>query len=210
MRWRYGVMLGPYVRRLCPLWLAMLLSVVAAPAQQTIEISEPAVVKLGDLFKQADVVAVVQILSGDRENYDTAVYKSKVLMQFKGTAVGEELYFGPFIGYGVGNEYVAFLRRATSAPKLQGQRPTHTSIAYGPLEVFHLIMYQGYSIMSVRYACVFGGKDPCDYGVRVNTDQVKLPKGTKTFPRASGDELPDASQWVRKADFLRLLTTSKQ
>jgi hypothetical protein len=202
-------MLGSYVRRLSPLWLVAPLSVVAAAAQQTIEISEPAAVKIGDLFKQADVVAVIQVLSGDSENYDTAVYKSKVLMQFKGTVVGEELYFGPFIGYGVGNEYVAFLRRAKSGPKAQAQRPIQKSIAYGPLEVFHLIMYQGYSIMPVRYACVFGGKDPCDYGVKVNTDQVKLPKGTKTFPRESGDELPDASQWVRKDDFLRLLNASK-
>ena len=197
------------MRRPSPVWPSILLLVTAASAQQTIEISEPGVVALSDLFKQADVVAVVQILSGDSESYDSAVYKSKVLTQFKGTAVNEELYFGPFIGYGVGNEYVAFLRRAKSGPKLKAQRPMQTTIAYGPLEVFHLIMYQGYSIMPVRYACVFGGKDPCDYGVKVNTDQVKLPKGTKTFPHESGDELPAASQWVRKDDFLRLLNVSK-
>jgi hypothetical protein len=30
---------------------------------------------LGELFKQADVVAVLQVLSGDTENYATTVYK---------------------------------------------------------------------------------------------------------------------------------------
>jgi len=60
-----------------------------------VTISEPAAVSLSNLFKQADVVAVVQVLSGDSENYETAVYKSKVLTPFKGTTRGEELYFGP-------------------------------------------------------------------------------------------------------------------
>jgi hypothetical protein len=201
------------MRRLSPVWPTVLLLVAAASAQQTIEISEPGVVALSDLFKQADVVAVVHILSGDSESYDSAVYKSKVLTQFKGTAVNDDLYFGPFIGYGVGNEYVAFLRRAKSGPTLQAQRSTNNSIAYGAVEVLHLIMYQGYSIMPIRYVCVFEGKDPsqsCDYGVRVNTQQVKLPKGIKTFPRASDDEFVDASRWVRKDDFLRLLTASRQ
>ena len=109
--------------------------VTAASAQQPIEISEPSMVALSDLFKQADIVAVVQILTGDSESYGSAVYKSKVLMQFKGAADNEELYFGPFIGYGV-NEYVAFLRHAKSGPKLHGQRLTNTSIAYGAVEVF--------------------------------------------------------------------------
>jgi len=56
--------------------------------QKTIEISEPAAVSITDLFKQPDVVAIVQVVSGDSENYDTAVYKSKVLAVFKGAEQG--------------------------------------------------------------------------------------------------------------------------
>ena len=44
-----------------------------------------------DLFKQPDVVAIVQVVSGDSENYDTAVYKSKVLAVFKGAEQGQYL-----------------------------------------------------------------------------------------------------------------------
>jgi len=190
---------------------AVLLSAIAVSAQQTVEISEPGTVAITDLFKQADVVAVVQILSGDSENYETAVYKAKVLTTFKGAEVGQQLFFGPFIGYEVGGEYVAFFRRAKAGPKVQPHEgPTMT---YGPLEVFHLIMYQGYSIMPLRYECAFEGKDPaqsCDYGVRVNTDQVKLPPAIRTFPRTPKDDFVDANRWVRKDVFLRLLGTLKK
>ena len=191
--------------------LTVLLSGLRASAQQTVEISEPATVSLADLFKQADVVAVVHILSGDSENYETAVYKAKILTVFKGTEVGQQLFFGPFIGYEVGGEYVAFLRRAKVGPKVQAHDgPTMT---YGPLEAFHLIMYQGYSIMPLRYECAFDGKVPdqsCDYGVRVNTNQVKLPPAIQTFPRTSKDDFVDANRWVRKDVFLRLLNTMKK
>jgi len=67
--------------------------------------------------------------------------------------------------------------------------------------------------MPVRYVCVFEGKVPsesCDYGVRVNTIQVQLPKGIKTFPQASDNDFSDASKCVRKSDFIRFLNASKQ
>ena len=99
--------------------LTALMSGIAASTEQTIEISEPATVAITDLFKQADVVAVVQILSGDSENYETAVYKAKVLTAFKSAKVGQQLFFGPFIGYEVGGQYIAFLRRAKAGPKVQ-------------------------------------------------------------------------------------------
>lgn len=188
----------------------VLLLGITASAQRTVEISEPATVAIKDLFKQADVVAVVQILSGDSENYESAVYKSKVLTAFKGTDVGQQLFFGPFIGYEIGGEYVAFLKRAKVAPKVQPR--DGPIMAYGPLEAFHLIMYQGYSIMPLRYECAFDGKDPaqtCDYGVRVNTDQVKLPPAVRTFPRTGNDDLAASNRWVRKDVFLRLLGTFK-
>jgi hypothetical protein len=105
--------------RLLGFALTVFLSGAAASAQQNIEISEPGTVAITELFKQADVVAVVEILSGDSEGYDVTVYKAKVLTAFKGVAAGEQLFFGPFVGYEVGGEYVAFLRRAKVDPKPQ-------------------------------------------------------------------------------------------
>jgi hypothetical protein len=177
-------------------------------AQTTVEISEPATVPLANLFAQADVVAVVQVVSGDSESYDAAVYKSKVLTVFKGAQQGQHLFFGPYVGYEVGSQYVVFLRRANAGPKMN--LADARTVSYGTIDTFHLIMFQGYSIMPIRYECAFDGKVPsesCDYGVRLNTDQVKLPSGIKTFPRTSKDDFVDANRWVRKDAFLHLLKT---
>ena len=74
-------------------------------------------------------------------------------------------------------------------------------------------MYQGYSIMPLRYERVFDEKhaaQSCDYGVRVNTDQVKLPPTVRTLPRTSKDDFANANRWVRKDVFLGLLGTLKK
>ena len=42
-------------------------------------------VKIADLFKEADVVAEVKIMSGDAEHYPMVVYKAQVLKAYKGT-----------------------------------------------------------------------------------------------------------------------------
>ena len=84
--------------------LLLLIVVVISPqltwAQQVKEVSivEPGVIKLANLFKMADAVALVKVVSGDTENYDTAVYKAEVVKSFKGAEVGEAVYFGPYVG----------------------------------------------------------------------------------------------------------------
>jgi hypothetical protein len=192
-----------------PLAVFLMSALALAQETRTITISEPGTVALRDLFHQADVVALVQIISGDSENYETAVYKSKVLTGFKGSSAGQLLFFGPFIGYEVGSEYIAFLRRAKVGPKVQATDvPT---LNYGELGTFHLIMYEGYSILPIRYACIFGGKeikDQCGYGVRVNTYQVVLPSSIKTFPRKPNDA--DDRKWVRRDEFLRLVDSLRR
>ena len=77
---------------------------------ETVTNTEPGRIQLGHLFKMADVVAVVRVVSGDTENYKIALYKAVVLTSFKGTAEGQTLYFGPFDGQRLGWEYIVFLR----------------------------------------------------------------------------------------------------
>ncbi len=63
--------------------------------------------------------------------------------------------------------------------------------------------------MEISYECVFDGKDiaqRCDYGVRVCTDYIKLPKSMPTFPPMT-EETPFGCRWVRKSVFLSLLDT---
>ncbi len=90
--------------------LVVLMSTMASAQSQPVTITEPGVYKISELFKRADIVAVVRVLSGDTENYEHVVYKGEVIQGFKGVPRGATLYFGPFIGERLGWEYVLFLK----------------------------------------------------------------------------------------------------
>jgi hypothetical protein len=175
-----------------------------AQQSQTVTIVEPAVINLASLFKQADTVALVRVVSGDAENYGIAVYKAVVVMRFKGAATEETIYFGPYVGQRLGWEYILFLRNVTQplAPK------TTSSVSYGTIH-YSEVFNEGYSSMMTSYECVFDGKaiaEQCDYGVRVCTDYIVLPKSTRTFPPLTEDT-PFGCRWVRKQAFISLLGT---
>src|SRR5689334_19620070 len=76
----------------------------SARQSREITITEPGIYKLADLFKKADVVAILKIVSGDTENYDCAVYKAVVVKSFRGSEAGETVYFGPYVGERLGWE----------------------------------------------------------------------------------------------------------
>ena len=179
------------------------------PAQLTkqVTIVEPGVFKLDDLFRSADTVALVKIVSGDTENYPTTVYKGAVLQSFKGPSPGETVYFGPYIGHKLGGEYVLFLR---SVAKPLAPNPT-SRVNYGTVH-FSEVFNQGYSSMEMSYECVFHGKknaEPCDYGVRICTDYIVLPKSLPTFPPLT--EVTDfGCRWVRKEAFISVLESLRE
>jgi hypothetical protein len=182
----------------------VVISAQPTSAQQSKEttITEPGIYKLADLFKAADTVAVVEVLSGDTESYDIAVYKAKVVKSFKGPGPGETLYFGPYVGERLGWEYILFLRNV-SDPLV----PKRTSTSgYGTIR-YSKVFDEGFSSMMVSYECVFDGKEireQCDYGVRVCTDYIILPKSTRTFPPIAEDT-PFGCRWVRKTLFVSML-----
>jgi hypothetical protein len=183
--------------------LLALMSTMACAQLQTVEITEPGIYNVSELFKQADIVAVVKVLSGDTENYEHAVYKGEVIKGFKGVQNGVTIYFGPFVGEKLGWEYLLFLRNAAKplAPK------TTASASYGTIR-YSEIFDQGYSSMENSYECVFDGKEiaqQCDYGVRVCTDYIKLPKSISSF--ADEKDPPFGCRWVRKTAFVSLLDT---
>jgi hypothetical protein len=179
-------------------------SITVTRGQTATTITEPGAYKISELFKSADVVALVKIVSGDTESYDRTVYKGEVIQSFKGMPRGATVYFGPFVGEKLGWEYVLFLRNVTKpiAPK------TTATASYGTVpysEVFN----EGYSSMVTSYACVFDGKEiaqKCDDGVRVCTDYIKLPRSILAFPPEENDP-PFGCRWVRKAVFISLLDT---
>jgi len=177
--------------------------------QQTVTqtIREPAQVRIEELFKQADLVAVVRILSGDTEHYSPTVYKAEVVQSFKGAEKGGTIFFGPFISFGLGNEYFLFLRHSGKGIEPKGGAPV-AGMSYGPIPDFYLVMYEGYSALPIDYACVFDGQDiaqQCDYGIKINTSQVVLPRSLKTFPSVDKGASSDVTKWVRKTAFLSLM-----
>jgi len=184
--------------------LIALMAKLAAAQSEVTTITEPGTYEIDGLFKRADVVALVKIVSGDTEGYDRAIYKGQVVQSFTGTRPGASVYFGPFIGEKLGGEYFLFLRNAKDpiTPKA-GATMTYGKIPHS--EIFD----EGYSSMETSYECVFDGKQiaqQCDYGVRVCTDYIKLPKSMPAFPPES-DDPPFGCRWVRKALFISLLDT---
>jgi hypothetical protein len=180
-------------------------SAEVTPAQQSRErvtLTEPGVYELGELFKFADTVALVKIISGDTETYGVSVYKAGIVKSFKGAAAGETVYFGPYVGTRLGWEYIVFLRNVpnTITPK------EVSSAGYGAIH-YSEIFNEGYTSMESSYECVFNGKDiaqKCDDGVRVCTDYIKLPKSILTFPSKT-EEPAFGCRWVRKTAFISLL-----
>lgn len=141
--------------------VALLLSAIAGFGQrnktETITTSDPASVTLAALFAQADVVAFVEIRSGDAESYDVAVYKARVLNGYKGAKEKDVIYFTPFISYGLGSEYLVFLKK--TGKRLHDIIPKENRrkrLPYDAKQAFHRIMYEGYSVMAISFECVFG------------------------------------------------------
>jgi hypothetical protein len=85
---------------------------------------------------------------------------------------------------------------------------TAPSASYGTIR-YSEIFNQGYSSMESSYQCVFDGKEiakKCDYGVRVCTDYIKLPKSISAFP-TEGSDPPFGCRWARKTAIISLLDT---
>jgi len=173
---------------------------LAQRKSETVTISDPATVALASLFAQADIVAFITIQSGDAEHYKAAIYKAQITKAYKGARTDHLIYFGPFVSYGIGSEYLVFLKNTNQklvdladVPGLNVQLPFDGS------QIYYRVMYEGYSVMPVEFECVFDGKDDdkCDYGVRFNTYQVKLPSSLKAFPLNVGD-FPADKRSVRR------------
>jgi hypothetical protein len=172
--------------------------------RETVIIEEPGRVAISQLFKQSDVVAAVEILSGDKEHYDQSVCKAKVLTSWKGRSAGNELFFSMCNGQRLGLESIVFLRGSdrTLVPK-----SADVGLNYGTIRSIFEVQYQGYSAMTVSNVCVFKGKEiseQCGDGVRICTDYILLPNTVATFP-PKVEETDFGCRWVRKSTFFSLM-----
>ena len=180
----------------------------AYPQQaKIVTVTEPGIFTLESLFRAADTVALVKVVSGDTQSYPIAIYKADVVKSFKGAATGQSIYFGPYLGLRLGWEYVLFLRNIA---KPLTPNPT-SGVNFGTIS-YSEVFNEGYSSMETSYSCVFDGKDTserCDYAVRVCTDYIKLPKSLRTFPPMA-EETPFGCRSVRKEAFLAALGSLRE
>jgi hypothetical protein len=189
--------------------LLLLVTVVAIFAQLTaaqeskeVTIKEPGIYELEDLFKRADTVALVKIVAGDTEAYNVAIYKAEIIKSFKGGASGGTIFFGPYLGERLGWEHILFLRNVSKPIT-----PKSTSRAGFGTVHYSEIFNEGYTSMEISYECVFDGTDiaqKCDYGVRICTDYIRLPKSIPSFPPSTKDT-SFGCRWAKKASFISLL-----
>ena len=109
----------------------------------TITHSEPGILSVERLYASADKVVIVETTSGDNENYDQPLYKAKVLKSFKGSASGETIFFGPYVGTKVGWSYLLFLRTVKNPIS-----PKTKATAYGTVS-YSNVFNEGYSSMEI-------------------------------------------------------------
>lgn len=180
---------------------------------EVVTISDPASVSFKRLFQQADLVAFIRIRAGDADNYKDTLYKADVVVAYKGTREHDTIYFGPFIGYGIGNEYLVFLRKTpTTIDDLTKANLQSAVIPFVGKEPYFSVMYGGYSVMHVEYVCVFDGKNPqekCDYGIRINVEQVTLPATLRRFPPDRKNSFVPEVRHVRRSAIETELSTLK-
>jgi hypothetical protein len=156
---------------------------------------------VSELFRSADKVAIVEVLSGDVEAYEIPLYKGRVLQPFKGTSADEIIYFGPFLGTQRGSEYVLFLKNAS-----QSLQPSRTGTGYGVVK-YSTVLDEGYSSMLTSYECVFNGAEPhqnCDHAVRICTDYIKVPRSLETAPPEDVNAA-FGCRWARRSEFISIL-----
>ena len=178
-----------------------------AQTPSTVTNTEPGIYQLTDLYLHSDKVALVKVIAGDSEAYEVPIYKGRVISAFKGVANSQIIYFGPYLGTKIGSEYFLFLRDVTNPI----QSKDKSNIGFGNVN-YSSVFDEGYTSMLTAYQCIFGGStinQQCDYGVRVCTDYIKLPKSVSTFPMES-DIQPFGCRWVLKDQFTSILNEIKE
>ena len=106
-----------------------------------VSLVEPAVYSVSDLYRHADKVAIVKVLSGDTEAYEIPIYKGKVVTAFKGFSADDIIYFGPYLGTQLGSEYVLFLQDVSDP-----LQPKKAGSGYGAVK-YSKVFDEGYSSM---------------------------------------------------------------
>jgi hypothetical protein len=194
-------------RSLCVVLAAVCVpaSPLLSPTQET-KVPSLKPIQIAELCQRADLVASVLILSSDAEHYPAGVYKAEVLRAVKGTERGSIIYFGPYLGYGLGEEFL-LISHHYSKPFEMRQSTQPSGLSYGRIENLYYVSHGGEGALHVQ--CQAIGKEAkskkrCVKAVRVNRRLVLLPDSLKTHRFARGGTEEEA-RWVRMDSLLEYL-----
>lgn len=170
-------------------------------------------VDIAELFKTADLVALVQVTSGEMlgtgKDSCGAKYTALVQDDFKGATKGETIEFGNYYGYEIGSNYVVFLTKAgrrfepmTSTNSMMMRDRATFDQRCGPKINRNTVMHSGFGALRVLWTAEYQYKD----AVRVPTRYVVLPSGTATAKAIlSEQEEYSGTVWVKLDDMKTLL-----
>lgn len=170
-------------------------------------------IQASQLFQDADIVALVQVTSGETISTGDkpcgAKYSALVVDGFKGVSAGTMIEFGNYYGYEIGNRYVLFLvgpsRRhepvmSTNSRQLDAKAEYEKQCASRLLR--NTVMHSGNGALRVQWVTDFQFKD----GVAVPTRYVVLPANVSTIPAKITETNEYSGEvWVRLPDFTKAL-----
>ncbi|WP_457321269.1 hypothetical protein [Roseateles sp. P5_E11] len=170
-------------------------------------------IRLSQLFHDADIVALVQVTSGETmgtgDESCGAKYQARVIEAFKGASKGATLEFGNYFGYEIGNRYIIFLvgpgrshepMMSTNSMHLDARAEYEKRC--GPLLRRNTVMHSGNGALHIHWVTDFGYKD----GVAVPTRYVVLPDGLSTIPTKISETNEFSEEvWVRLPQMTEIL-----
>lgn len=174
-------------------------------------------VSVEELFKSADVVALVEVseghLLGSGEKNCGAIYTGHVERQFKGVSQ-QSIQFGHAPGYEIGERYVLFLTSpgkefqklsSTNSISMAGQAEFHKRC--GAKLVAHRVMQSGLGALKATWSVRLEFQN----GIAVMSKYVIFPESLKAVPADLGERHQlDAPVWLKEDQVIEYLSTLRQ
>jgi hypothetical protein len=175
-------------------------------------------VPIDSLYKEADIVATIQIVEGkvveNNEGVCGALYEGRIINSFKGVSDEETVIFGHYFHYEVGGKYLVFLTKpGTTFRSLASANMGIESERQKALEqcksvrTGHEIMHSGNGIMRMYDEHLIDSNSV----IKVSKKYVPLPEALKVKPAAMLEfERYSDYVWVQYSelsDFLESLSS---
>ena len=174
-------------------------------------------IKIEELFKKADVVALVDIKMGETidivEGSCGAVYRGRVIEGFKGAKKDQKIEFGPYHGYKIGIKYLLFLNKpervfepmSSTNSRSEAARQEYLLKCSNKLKGLR-IMHSGIGALKIEFTSKYDYRDAAIIPKRYISFPNTLPK--KTVDEGKCYEW-DECYWVPEERLIKYLEKLK-